>query len=184
MTHRTGRSRADAYRADHQEWLNALAASPDLDFDPLNPPDEVRAWLFEVYTDHGALPVGHLAPLVHARRLRLADAAAVALRSAYGPRGRQGGTIAPVVGEPPNEAAPMGRVQCGEQTVSALDPQGVAVEVADGFQCFVADALFRVWPVCPVHGNGVHPRLVAGVAVWVCPATGHTVGPVGPALPD
>jgi hypothetical protein len=74
----------------------------------------------------------------------------------------------------------MGVVAVAEQPVQALDLAGVAVEAADGFQCFVADTQALVWPVCPRHGNGAHPALVGDTAVWTCRTGDHVLGPIIP----
>jgi len=164
-----------SFQTSFQEWLMRLAASLDIDFNPLDPRPEIQEWLFKVYCENGDIPVEHLAPLVYARRARLAETATAAVRSAFEAEGHAGQVVGLTV-IPPLEAEPMGVVQFAEQRVHAIDALSIAVEVADGFQCFVADALARVWPICSTHSTGAHPRLVADAAAWVCPTTGHVIG--------
>jgi RimJ/RimL family protein N-acetyltransferase len=92
-----------------------------------------------------------------------------------------GGTAetATVFVEAPSDAEPMGVVQFGHERIRSISSAAAAVEVAEGFQCWLADASGVVWPVCPVHRTGGHPRLVSGAAAWVCAAGGHVIPGAG-----
>lgn len=57
--------------------------------------------------------------------------------------------------------------------------------VADATQEVVMEVLWRVWPVCPVHNQGLRAESEDGIAVWHCTGSGtHTVAPVGELLPE
>ena len=57
---------------------------------------------------------------------------------------------------------------------------GAVVAVADQVQSALSESSWRVWPVCPDHGLGVHSLERSGVAVWWCAADGgHAVARVG-----
>jgi len=52
--------------------------------------------------------------------------------------------------------------------------------VADEFQDAVMGSLFGVWPVCPRHQLGAHPKVSERRAVWWClGAAGHVIAAVG-----
>jgi len=60
------------------------------------------------------------------------------------------------------------------------DPVAGLVLVADELQDAVMESLFAVWPVCPRHDRGVHPRVIDNRAVWRCEAgSGHVVADIG-----
>ena len=53
--------------------------------------------------------------------------------------------------------------------------------VADDLQDAVMGSLLIVWPVCPAHGLGGHPRTYDHEAVWWCNGgnSGHVVAAIG-----
>ncbi len=62
------------------------------------------------------------------------------------------------------------------------DPAAALVLVADELQDAVMDSLFAVWPVCPRHDRGAHPRVIGDRGVWRCEAgagPGHVVADIG-----
>lgn len=62
----------------------------------------------------------------------------------------------------------------GRDRVSAL------LAVADDVQDAIMGSLMTVWPVCPDHGLGGHPREHGGQAVWWCNGGGgHVIAPIG-----
>jgi hypothetical protein len=162
------------FRARFELWRAGLAKDPDTDFDPTEPAPDLQEWLYETYCNHGEVPSGQFAPLVYARRLALVSRALAAVNVTYAASGR------PPLDPPltPTVDASTGTIMVAEQPVHALDKAGVAVEVADGFQCYVMDTQWFVWPLCPRHGTGAHPELIGGAAVWHCSAENHILGPV------
>jgi hypothetical protein len=62
-----------------------------------------------------------------------------------------------------------------EDRVSAL------VAVADDVQDAIMGSLMTVWPVCPDHGLGGHPRETSNQAVWWCSGgtSGHIIAVIG-----
>jgi hypothetical protein len=62
----------------------------------------------------------------------------------------------------------------------AVDLESALVAVADHLQGAIADADFKIWPVCPDHGLGLHPKQVGVEAVWWCnAASGHVSSAMG-----
>ena len=62
----------------------------------------------------------------------------------------------------------------GRDRVSAL------LAVADDVQDATMGSLMTVWPVCPDHGLGAHPREHDSRAVWWCNGGGgHVIAPIG-----
>jgi hypothetical protein len=62
----------------------------------------------------------------------------------------------------------------GRDRVSAL------LAVANDVQDAIMGSLMTVWPVCPDHGLGGHPRERDGQAVWWCNGDGgHVIAPIG-----
>jgi hypothetical protein len=66
----------------------------------------------------------------------------------------------------------------------ALTPDETLLMIADHGQESVMEYLWRVWPVCPVHRLGLHPRpdpQAGGRASWWCQgrSEGHAEAAVG-----
>ncbi|WP_329182114.1 hypothetical protein [Streptomyces sp. NBC_01477] len=172
----------DSCTLAYQEWQQRLSDSLELDFSPHDPGEDAQTWLRAVHRENGDLPVDHLAPLVLARRAHIATAVTAAVRGAFVADGHHDLDV-PVVLQPPSPTAAMGTVQVGNQEIQGIDTQDIAVQAGDGFQTHLADVRAEIWPVCPTHDNGAHPRVVSGAAVWQCPATGHVLSPIHPAPP-
>jgi hypothetical protein len=52
--------------------------------------------------------------------------------------------------------------------------------VADELQDAVMESLFGVWPVCPQHQLGAHPRISDSQPVWWCSSSaGHVIAAIG-----
>jgi hypothetical protein len=63
--------------------------------------------------------------------------------------------------------------------VTADGPELLAL-VADELQDAVMESLSGVWPVCPRHQFGAHPKVFDGQAVWWCSdRAGHVISAVG-----
>jgi hypothetical protein len=68
----------------------------------------------------------------------------------------------------------------GIYPASGADPVSALVAVADDAQEALMEALWAVWPVCPVHRLGVHARDHEQAAVWWCAGDGgHAVAAIG-----
>lgn len=61
----------------------------------------------------------------------------------------------------------------------AEDRLALEVEVADYVQSELIDNCYAVFPTCPTHGAGVHPRAHDGVTAWWCGPGNHSMGAVG-----
>ena len=55
------------------------------------------------------------------------------------------------------------------------------LSVADDLQDAVMHSLSTVWPVCPIHQRGAHPRETSGEPVWWCTGgdAGHVIADIG-----
>jgi hypothetical protein len=63
----------------------------------------------------------------------------------------------------------------------ASDPLQALIAVADDLQNSVMHILWgTVWPLCPAHNLGAHPREHHHTAVWWCNGTGgHVIAAIG-----
>lgn len=60
------------------------------------------------------------------------------------------------------------------------DPLSALIAIADNAQNSIIETLHEVWPLCPVHQLGAHPRRHDGAAVWWCNGDGgHVITPIG-----
>jgi hypothetical protein len=61
------------------------------------------------------------------------------------------------------------------------DRPSALLAVADDVQDAIMGSIMSVWPVCPDHGLGAHPREFDNQAVWWCnaPGSGHIIAPIG-----
>lgn len=60
------------------------------------------------------------------------------------------------------------------------EPELALEAVADALQEQVMEFTWTVWPLCPVHRNGLHPSRDAGQrAVWHCRPCGGPVAAIG-----
>jgi hypothetical protein len=64
---------------------------------------------------------------------------------------------------------------------SSGDRVSALVAVADDVQDAIMSSLMTVWPVCPDHEFGGHPRETSNQAVWWCNggASGHVIAVIG-----
>jgi len=61
-----------------------------------------------------------------------------------------------------------------------LGREELLVQLADDLQTQVSNyGGDPVWPVCPVHGFGLHPELDEDRGVWRCRPFAHSVGYIG-----
>jgi hypothetical protein len=68
----------------------------------------------------------------------------------------------------------------GIYTSDVVDSVSTLVLVADELQDATMEAIWRAWPVCPMHDLGAHPREHGHAAVWWCAgAGGHVIAPIG-----
>ena len=58
----------------------------------------------------------------------------------------------------------------------------IDITAVSGFrdvQEFVSELEYKIWPVCPDHGYGLHATARNGSAVWWCRVRAHAVGHIG-----
>jgi hypothetical protein len=69
----------------------------------------------------------------------------------------------------------------GVSAGDARDRISALLAVADDVQDAIMGSLLAVWPVCPEHGLGGHPREHDSRAVWWCNGggSGHVIAPIG-----
>ncbi|WP_055601929.1 hypothetical protein [Streptomyces aureus] len=162
-----------AFRA----WLQALSHALGRDFEEDLGSPGARAFLRTAFTDNGAVPAPHFAPLVDEHRRVHAERVVTALLDRAR---RDTGRIfdVPVRSEWSDDRDGIGRVSVGHEPVEGLDPVDIAVSAAEGVQCHLADRELLVWPLCPDHRTGPHATRTPGGAAWVCSVTGHVVAPL------
>ncbi len=69
----------------------------------------------------------------------------------------------------------------GVSASDARDRVSARLAVADDVQDAIMGSLMTVWPVCPEHGLGGHPREHDSQAAWWCNggSSGHVIAPIG-----
>jgi hypothetical protein len=69
----------------------------------------------------------------------------------------------------------------GISASDARDRVSALLAVAEDVQDAIMGSLMTVWPVCPEHGLGGHPREHDSQAVWWCNGggDGHVIAPIG-----
>jgi len=159
------------------EWRTKLAHEGACDFDVLSEEPELVAWLERVFADNGALPADQFGPMVLRHRLELAQGALGKLQAAF-LRDRGLRADLELRADQPSRDLPMGRVWVDQTAILAMTRADVLVEIADGFQDYVAGVHWQVWPECPQHGNGAHPETIDGRATWMCRAGNHPVAAI------
>lgn len=153
-----------------------------------NLPEEVRAWISELYEESGEIPETEFCELWTERTFSMARSAfEVVSRSTEEDTGKR------VTGEEFDyinylrdpELGPIGVVRIKSTEVSTPDWVEVLGAMTEGVQEFVMSHYGMVWPVCIEHGRGLHVGYSHETAVWECKggiAGGHTVRAIDPAI--
>ncbi|MER6006318.1 hypothetical protein ABT120_47775 [Nonomuraea angiospora] len=62
----------------------------------------------------------------------------------------------------------------------AHEPVATLVLIADLAQAVIAEQEGKIWPTCPAHALGLHPKQAGGAALWTCKGGGgHAVAAIG-----
>lgn len=80
--------------------------------------------------------------------------------------------------EHPSDEFPIGLVSFGGSPIWSADPPEMYVDIAEAVQSYLADRYRKVWPLCPRHHLGTHPRVAAGRSVWWCNGGAHESEPI------
>ncbi|MEU4540050.1 hypothetical protein AB0G15_34935 [Streptosporangium sp. NPDC023825] len=60
------------------------------------------------------------------------------------------------------------------------EPVVTLVLIADLAQEVIAEQDGKIWPTCPAHFFGLHPKQAGGAALWICKGGGgHAVAAIG-----
>ncbi|WP_043634671.1 hypothetical protein [Nonomuraea candida] len=60
------------------------------------------------------------------------------------------------------------------------EPVVTLVLIADLAQEVIAEQDGKIWPTCPAHSLGLHPKHTRGAALWTCKGGGgHAVAAIG-----
>ncbi|WP_188197867.1 hypothetical protein [Nonomuraea sp. SYSU D8015] len=60
------------------------------------------------------------------------------------------------------------------------EPVVTIVLIADLAQEVIAEQDGKIWPTCPAHSLGLHPKHTGGAALWTCKGGGgHAVAAIG-----
>ena len=136
-------------------------------------------WLYQLFITHGPLPGPDLRRLASAAQHHVAEAAS--RRVAADVAGTTGLTVAIELVERDGNL----QLACDGEFSSddsggffSIGEEDAAGEVADIVQDVLVERLWRVWPTCPLHDSGLHPRSIDRGAVWLCRAGRHYT-PVG-----
>ncbi|MHC3473543.1 hypothetical protein ACYF6T_33300 [Streptomyces sp. 7R007] len=165
-------SAEDRYDQSFHDWLHHLYDA--LDFpDPADPP----AWVRQIFETNGGLPADAFAQLAFAHRVQdIKEAFARVAATAHARTGIEIPLHFEI--EEPSDEFPVGLASFAGSPIWAAEPPKVYVDVAEAIQTHLADRHRTVWPLCPDHRTGTHPKLVSGQAVWWCPAGSHDSEPI------
>ncbi|MEV7676080.1 hypothetical protein ACFYNX_31465 [Streptomyces sp. NPDC007872] len=169
------RDAEERYDTAFRDWLHELYDV--LDFpDPEAPP----AWVRKLFESSGRVPPDRFAGIAFERRRT--DITEAFTRVVATVRTRTGIDLSadtPALAlERPSEELPIGLVSFAGSPIWSADPPKVYVDIAEAVQSYLADRHRKVWPLCPRHHVGTHPRVAAGRAVWWCNAGAHESEPV------
>lgn len=149
-----------------RQWLSQLTSDPEIDLDPAD--DTTQNWLREVHRDNGAVTTKWLHLLLFEHRRDLAEKVLDTIRRQAEYQVGDLTGLAIQAPEEPSPTSPSGLIAIDDVAIRGIDTDTVAVEVADGVQNYIAQALRQIWPQCPIHGNGLHPDLYRGEPLWIC----------------
>jgi hypothetical protein len=167
-------------------WRNRMLQAVWRQDDSL--PEEVLAWMSEVYDELGEIPEEEFCDLWTTRTFSMAKSAFdVVQKSVFDETGKRvaGGGFCYVNYFRDPEFGPVGVVRFKSVEVSTPDWAEVLGVVAEGVQEFVMDYYLTVWPVCGIHTFGLHVDYVHEAAVWKCKgglAGGHVLKAVDPSV--
>ncbi|MER7108160.1 hypothetical protein [Streptomyces sp. NPDC000229] len=129
-------------------------------------------WIRRVYRENGELPSSRLALMALHRKLDLTCQAFEELADVARRDTGHGIPLHPDASEPSPDF-PGGMVTVAESGIQSFDRNGVYAEVADAIQTYLADRYRVLWPLCPLHGTGLHAVVHEGHAVWWCNTGDH-----------
>ena len=73
-----------------------------------------------------------------------------------------------------------GEINGGDELDDRQGAVQLLADVADAVQSHISWAAGdEVWPVCPLHGFGLHPEVVNSSAQWICRPHNHPVARIG-----
>lgn len=172
-------SRSDQDRA-FEQWVGTISRNPEAPGDDAGTVSARWAeWLRAFFDAHGPVDreVVTLAAIEHQTALAK-DAVARVLRDLHRT----------------TKARPVVEVDVWKETtiritvdgvyetpsMSEVRPNEAVAEVADYLQAqLIERPVPGVWPVCAVHGFGLHAEMHEGVAVWRCHPGRHSVATIG-----
>jgi hypothetical protein len=161
-----------------REWILRNRQQVDIDFDFVQLNDPVLDWYRDVFSKSGPMPTGKLRELIDHTRSEILPAALVIFLREVDQEHRE--TLHVSVEESPCNV--MSGRRCfyllGRELYSMSISEAL-VEIGEVVQDEVIDRDQEVWPVCDRHQAGLHPRLVAGRAVWWCSPGDHVLRGIG-----
>ncbi|MXG30354.1 hypothetical protein [Streptomyces sp. YIM 132580] len=160
----------ERYNEAFRDWLHELYDV--LDFpDPEAPP----AWVRELFESSGRVPPDRFAEIALKRHSTyIAEAFTRVAATVHTQTGIDLSAGNPYLTfEHPSDELPIGLVSFAGSPIWSADPPKMYVALAEAIQSYLADRYRKVWPLCPLHHLGTHPRVAAGQAVWWCYAGAH-----------
>ncbi|MFI6245399.1 hypothetical protein [Streptomyces sp. NPDC051016] len=151
-------------------------------------PEEVLAWMSDVYDELGEIPGDEFCDLWTARTFSMARSAFEVIGKSVFDETRKrifGEDLCYVNYFRDPDFGPVGVVRFKSAEVSTPDWAEVLGVVAEGVQEFVMDYYMTVWPVCDLHDFGLHVDYFQETAVWKCNGGldgGHVVRTVDPSI--
>lgn len=163
------------YNKAFRDWLHELYDV--LDFpDPEAPP----AWVRELFESSGRVPPDRFAEIAFKRNSTyITEAFTRVAATVHTQTGIDLSAGNPdLTFEHPSDELPIGLVSFAGSPIWSADPPKIYVDLAEAVQSYLADRHRKVWPLCPLHHLGTHPRVAAGQAVWWCAAGAHESEPI------
>jgi hypothetical protein len=160
---------------DLEGWLLRCSEKLDIDLDHLFVNDgPALQWFHVIYVDLGPIPEAQLRILLEQAREESARRALEIMRQEI--RFYRKRILEAEIEEGPSEwvEGARGFYFLGVEVRSWILEYSI-LEIGDAVQGEVVERDWGVWPVCAVHGVGVHLKIVRDRVVWWCRPYGHVI---------
>jgi hypothetical protein len=168
-------------KAGFVKWLEDSRDQLDVDFSYLLPRNHpALSWFRQVYDDLGPIPSSQLRQLLEQARSRSARLALEIMKGEVRFYHRK--MFEAEIEEGPSDSVEGGRGYffLGVE-VSSWTVEYALIEIGDTVQSEIIDRDWQVWPICDVHGCGLHLKETEEQVVWWCRPGRHALRTVYPA---
>lgn len=162
-------------------WASASVGELDVDFEYLLAQDHLAlGWFRTIYDDLGPIPSSRLRLLLEEAREQSSRKALEIIKREVEFHKKK--MIEGQVEEGPSSSIDgrRGFYFLGRELASWTVDFSV-IEIGEMVQDEIMERDWEAWPVCELHGMGLHLRVTTGQVVWWCQPGGHAVRAVYPA---